>query len=783
MSGNGARKKRKEGKKAPGANEEKILFEILGILVATIGVLSLVALFVGPEASTLYDIKQMCLNMFGYTSVIVPAIVILCGVWLVWRRGVLLRVMLHVFLTGLLVGAWMNWGVLASVGGVHLSAMDYERGGGAVSAYAVAGLTRAVSLPGVFMLLFAVVLIYGKLALGISYKKWFQKVEPYMVAFGKAAGAAAVKLSKLIKAKYQEKMEKRRAAAEALKAQRERELEEKARKLMEEEAARAAQPSSFMEDDAEDTESAAAADETLKKIQTVDPGYEEDKSRKTRGKKKKAETERELEPVVQTAEDKDGGATMLWRLPTPDDWLDKKIESSESLMDNAMRDKLEKTLQSFEVPAKIVNVVKGAAFTRFELELEPGTKVSRIVTLETDFALSLATDARSIRIEAPIPGKSAVGIEIPNKERAIVPMRAIFTDPEFVKNKKPLSFILGEDIVGKPVFTNIVKMPHLLVAGSTNSGKSVCLNCVITSIIAREFPTDVRFIMVDMKRVELTPYDGIPHLLTPVIKEASEAANALRWVCEEMDKRYKRFSEVGVRDIDGYNNYVEDPEERLFRLVVIIDELADLMMVSSPNMNVENYICRITQLARATGIHMILATQRPDTKVITGTIKNNIPSRISFAVASQIDSRTVLDRKGAESLLGRGDMLFMPVDSPRMMRLQGAFVSDGEVKRLVQFWKNQGQVEYGMKFSVAGGGGGGSGEGFDSEDETLYKQAVEIVVNTGQASISMLQRRLRIGYNRAARLVDVMEERHVVGPYDGSRPREVLLTPAGLDEI
>ncbi|MFA6449118.1 MAG: DNA translocase FtsK [bacterium] len=775
-------------KKETGSREEKILHEILGILVITLAVLSGVALFVGQEAATLYGIKEMYLRSFGYTAIMVPSLIGLIGMWIIWRRAALMKAALHVTLIGLLTGAWINLALLISINGDYLSEVDYMAGGGAVSSFFVAGLARGISRFGVAMVLIAIALIYAKISLKISYKNLYLKIEPYILFVGRKIGTAVANAYGIAKAKHQAVQAAKLAKIEAEKAKKERELEARAKKLMEEEMARAGQPQSFMDDDSADEQSDSFENDAVASdVKGFAADSEDNKSKKTKVKAKKApnEIEETSQPeVIRTSEEKDGDRTIMWRLPSADDWLDKRIEATESTMDNAMRDKLEKTLQSFDVPAKIANVVKGAAFTRFELELEPGTKVSRIVTLENDFALSLATDSKSIRIEAPIPGKSMVGIEVPNKERALVPMRSIFLDPEFMRSKKPLSFILGEDIVGKPVFTNLVKMPHMLVAGSTNSGKSVCLNCIITNIIAREFPSEVRFIMIDMKRVELTPYDGIPHLLTPVIKEASEAANALRWVCDEMDKRYKRFSEVGVRDIDGYNKYVEDDEEKMFRLVVVIDELADLMMVSTPIQNVEHYICRITQLARATGIHVILATQRPDTKVITGTIKNNIPSRISFAVASQIDSRTVLDRKGAESLLGRGDMLFMPIDSPRMMRLQGAFVSDDEVKRLVKFWKDQGQVTYGVKFNVpVGNGTGGGSDGFVSEDEALYKQAVEIVVNTGQASISMLQRRLRIGYNRSARLVDLMEERNVVGPYDGVRPREVLVSPAGLDEI
>lgn len=787
------RTKRKRGDSTQ--KEERVLNEVLGILVVTVALLSAVSFFVGFDVDTLFAVKSVLFAALGYTAVIVPVLLGLLGVWMIWKLPAIPRVSVKILAGGLTVGLWLNWAKAAGAGWMSELPGEYSAGGGVISGPLMSALSSALSVSGAFFIVFAITLLFGKFALNISYLKVGRALQPKAMVVGRAIASVAKAAAGFVSARIAAAAEKRRAVVEEEKLRREKQAEAMAKKLMEEEAARAGAPQSFMDDD----DSADEPEERRPQLK--------DKRKKERAQEEKSpepamkEPAKVAEEIKQTpppafvakqttavmvdAEGKE--ETVVWRLPDPEEWLDAKPVVSEAAMDNTMRDKLEATLKNFQVPARIVNVVKGAAFTRFEIELEPGTKVSRIVTLETDIALSLATDSKTIRIEAPIPGKSAVGIEVPNKERAMVPFRKIFLDTEFRAFKKPLSFVLGEDIAGKPVFTNLMKMPHLLVAGSTNSGKSVCINGIICSMIAREFPSDLRLIMIDMKRVELTPYEGIPHLLTPVIKEAALAAAALRWVCEEMDRRYKVFAEAGVRDIAGYNKYVEDPAERMFRMVVIIDELADLMMVSSPNMNVENYICRITQLARATGIHVILATQRPDTKVITGTIKNNIPSRISFAVASQIDSRTVLDRKGAESLLGCGDMLYQPIDSNRMMRLQGAFVSDDEIKRLVLLWKTQTPPIYDtIKFSVGSGAdiaGGGGGDSHNSEDENLYRQAVEIVVTTGQCSISMIQRRLRIGYNRAARLVDVMEERHVVGPYDGSRPREVLLSPEELETV
>jgi len=440
---------------------------------------------------------------------------------------------------------------------------------------------------------------------------------------------------------------------------------------------------------------------------------------------------------------------------------------------------LEETLASFGVTAKVVNVTQGPVVTRYELQPGPGIKVSRITALADDLALALAADV--VRIEAPVPGKAVIGIEVPNKEPEIVYLREVVEDPAFMEHPSKVALALGKDIYGQPVIADLTKWLHLLVAGATGSGKSVCLNCMIASILLRNTPDEVKLLMVDPKRVELAVYDGIPHLISRVVTDPKKAASALRWAVMEMERRYELFAEAGVRNIEMYaqlRKQTAEGEERehLPYIVVIIDELADLMMVAAAE--VEDAICRLAQMARAAGIYLIVATQRPSVDVITGLIKANVPSRIAFAVSSQVDSRTILDMGGAERLIGRGDMLYYPLGASKPMRAQGAWISDSEIEALVNFWKKQGEPVYNEEI---GQEMASSPEEFDDDDE-LLEDAIRLVVENGQASISMLQRRFRIGYSRAARLIDMMELRGIVGPYQGSKPREVLVDSSILAE-
>ena len=449
--------------------------------------------------------------------------------------------------------------------------------------------------------------------------------------------------------------------------------------------------------------------------------------------------------------------------------------------------KLQKTLYSFGVSAKVENVSVGPAITRYEVKPAEGVRVNKIANLADDIALSLA--AESIRIEAPIPGKQAVGIEIPNKENEVVHLRDIIETEEFVNHKSKLALALGKNVGGEAVIADVAKMPHVLIAGSTGSGKSVCINTLITSILYKAKPNEVKLLMVDPKVVELSVYNGIPHLLIPVVTDPKKAAGALAWAVQEMVNRYSLFANKGVRDIKGYNAAIEKEggTGKLPQIVIIIDELADLMMVAAKD--VEDAICRLAQMARAAGMHLVIATQRPSVDVITGIIKANIPSRIAFAVSSQVDSRTILDAVGAEKLLGKGDMLFYPSGASKPTRVQGSFVSDGEVEKIVDFLKfNGGEAKYNEDIIESIEKANSTDQELDRMEEEddadpLLMEAIDTVVETGQASTSFIQRRFKVGYARAGRIIDQMEERGIISGYQGSKPREVLITKERLDEL
>ncbi|NMA01998.1 MAG: DNA translocase FtsK [Clostridia bacterium] len=494
--------------------------------------------------------------------------------------------------------------------------------------------------------------------------------------------------------------------------------------------------------------------------------YEEPETDEDKTLKKAIKKEEETEIFIDNIENNFEGEFVL----PPINILNRVKRNKNTLTQRDINDNiylLQNTLESFGVSAKVVQVSCGPSITRYELQPAPGVKVSRIVNLADDIALSLAS--ADVRIEAPIPGKAAIGIEVPNSEIATVSLREVLESKEFQESKSNLSVVLGKDIAGKSVVTDLAQMPHLLIAGATGSGKSVCMNTLITSILFKSKPTEVKFLMIDPKMVELSTFNGIPHLISPVITDAKKAASALRWAVHEMENRYELFAASGVKDINRYN---QGPNQLPY-IVVLIDELADLMMVAPAD--VEDAICRLAQMARACGIHLVVATQRPSVDVITGIIKANIPSRIAFAVSSQTDSRTILDMNGAEKLLGKGDMLFYPTGFPKPVRLQGAFVSDKEVEEVVEFLKAQAKPKY--------------QEGIldqevitvdsskeETEDDPLIPEVAKIFIENGQASISLIQRRFRIGYNRAARIIDIMEKKGIVGGYEGSKPRQVLIS-------
>lgn len=456
----------------------------------------------------------------------------------------------------------------------------------------------------------------------------------------------------------------------------------------------------------------------------------------------------------------------------------KQIRSS--ALENAK--KLEGTLESFGIGAKVSNISVGPAFTRFELQPAPGIKVSRIVNLTDDIALNLA--AAGVRIEAPIPGKAAIGVEIPNKEVAPIGLRSVLESQEFTRATSNMAVALGKDISGENVVIDLAKMPHILIAGATGSGKSVCINSIVISILYKASPDLVKVLMIDPKMVELGVYNGIPHLLIPVVTDPNKAAGALRWAVSEMTTRYKLFAEKGVRDLTGFNTLMTETDGiKLPQIVIIIDELADLMMVAPHD--VEDSICRLAQMARAAGMHLVIATQRPSVNVITGVIKANIPSRIAFSVSSQVDSRTILDMAGAEKLLGRGDMLYYPVGIPKPIRVKGAFVSDKEVELVVDFVKNQMRVRYDEEIIE------NINEVSKKEDEDevmtgtdeLLERAIEAVIDCGQASVSFIQRKFKVGYARAGRMIDQMAELNIISGFEGSKPRRVLVSRERWNEM
>jgi len=500
------------------------------------------------------------------------------------------------------------------------------------------------------------------------------------------------------------------------------------------------------------------------------------KIKRTRKTEKKLEEDRILDRDYQIS--KQGPKTDSYQVPPlsllSDSYAEDKTDTKLNIDENVKI--LENTFTNFGINAKVVGVIHGPTVTRYEIHPAPGVKISKITNLSNDIALSFAV--ASVRIEAPIPGKNAVGIEVPNRKRINVYLKEILQSSEFQNGKYKLPVALGIDIGGKPIISDLSELPHLLIAGATGSGKSVCINNIILSILYKLSPEKVKFLMIDPKRVELNVYNGIPHLLIPIVTDTGQAIKVLNWSISEMEKRFKIFAEVGVRNLDGYNEYVRNMNndtEPLPYIIIVIDELADLML-SSP-VKAEESLCRLAQMTRATGIHLIIATQRPSVDIITGSIKVNFPSRIAFAVSTQVDSRTILDVNGAEKLLGNGDMLFSPVGASKPIRAQGAFVVEKEIRNVVSYLiKNSPSPEYEQEVLEYKKRKGLLRETEEEEEDELFNDAISIIINSKQASISILQRKLRIGYTRAARLIDVMEKKGIVGPYDGRNPRKILIS-------
>ncbi|MDQ6772645.1 MAG: DNA translocase FtsK [Candidatus Dormibacteraeota bacterium] len=506
---------------------------------------------------------------------------------------------------------------------------------------------------------------------------------------------------------------------------------------------------------------------------------------------------RSIEPVAETladevdetghprlrvvAEPEDAPPEIAWQLP-PLSLLDSVTARKERMQEEIKHNVrvIEGTLHTFGVQARVVGVNSGPAVTQYELLPAAGVAVKRIVALQNDLSLALA--AAPLRIEAPIPGKSAVGIEVPNRSASLVSIREVVDSTAFKSGGQLLALALGNDVAGQSITSDLTRMPHLLIAGATGQGKSVCINVLITSLLMQATPDQLRMVMIDPKRVELSGYNGLPHLATPVIVESHQAASALRWAVAEMDRRYRLLSGEGVRNIAGYNQRAAARAARpLPYVVIVIDELADLMMVAAGE--IEELVCRIAQLARAVGIHLVIATQRPSTDIITGLIKANIPSRIAFAVSSQVDSRVILDTSGAEKLLGRGDMLYQPVDAGKPTRIQGAFISEPELEGVIRFWKLQGEPRYMEEVLESRGPADGGAEGQPRQLDPLFARAARAVAAEGGASVSLVQRKFNVGYSRAGRIVDQLADHRVIGAYQGSKSREVLMSLPDVDEL
>jgi DNA segregation ATPase FtsK/SpoIIIE, S-DNA-T family len=770
-------KKKRRSKKRDNQLKQTVQFELSALVLLALAIISIAKLGAVGEAAVLFFRFWMgewyMLSLFG---------LVVLSVYLMWKRtipfifhiklvGIYLIVssillLSHVTLFHLLTndGNFKNPSVISNTWEIFMMEVKGETstidlGGGMIGAVLFAMFHYLFAETGTKIIAFIFILIGFILLTGKSFGEFVAKIGITLIEFSKGQWSAFQLDMEEWKQKKQERREEKR-----IQQQREREN-------------RAALVQAEIVTPLQNTPEEVVTPEPL--ISSfADRAYPDEdpskpKSRKEDSKNKandqKIDEEDSAPPITFTEVENvayELPPLRLLKLPKKTD------QSGEYELIHANAAKLERTFQSFGVKARVTQVHLGPAVTKYEVHPDVGVKVSKIVSLSDDLALALA--AKDIRIEAPIPGKSAIGIEVPNSEVAMVSLREVL---EATQNNKPESKLLiglGRDITGEAVLAELNKMPHLLVAGSTGSGKSVCINGIITSILMRAKPHEVKLMMIDPKMVELNVYNGVPHLLAPVVTDAKKASQALKKVVSEMERRYELFSHTGTRNIEGYNDHVKrhnidenDKQPLLPYIVVIVDELADLMMVASSD--VEDSITRLAQMARAAGIHLIIATQRPSVDVITGVIKANIPSRIAFAVSSATDSRTILDMGGAEKLLGRGDMLFLPVGASKPVRVQGAFLSDNEVEDTVNFVIGQQKAQYQDEMIPDD-----TPEAVGEVDDDLYAEAVDLVIEMQTASVSMLQRRFRIGYTRAARLIDEMEARGIVGAYEGSKPRTVL---------
>ncbi|HOA54962.1 MAG: DNA translocase FtsK [Acetivibrionales bacterium] len=774
--------------------------EIQGILVLALGVLMLLSFYIKNSIGRFgMFIREASLGILGIPAFLIPPLIILYGVLLIaaYNKIDLKKKPLYVFILFALVSALIQTGSYDPEGFSGITPLKaLERfylegaalsGGGVIGGLISLPFLVTFQVPGTIIILTALSLIDIILLTNKSIADFFRNIRSLVSKRKKARQSDETELDDLqpvieengdeISLRFDKpkvidfRIEK--TARELKKHQKRKEGSAKAKLLP--------------EDDTDVSIEYIGPEESATEL-VIDDIKKSHSSKKSAGRRRTANKTVEepgLQEIVIKGPAKAKKQNTKYVFPPLDLLIEEDPDtgSSRSYRSQALEGakKLEETLLSFGVSAKVVNVTRGPTVTRYELQPSAGVKVSRIVNLSDDIALNLA--APGIRIEAPIPGKAAIGIEVPNREINMVRLREVLESAEFARHPSKIAFAAGKDISGEPVIADISKMPHLLIAGATGSGKSVCINCLIMSILYKSSPDEVKLLLIDPKVVELGVYNGIPHLLIPVVTDPKKAAGALNWAVQEMVNRYKLFAEKNVRDIKGYNALVSrtDDEPVMPQIVIIIDELADLMMVA-PN-EVEDAICRLAQMARAAGMHLVLATQRPSVDVITGVIKANIPSRISFAVSSQVDSRTILDMAGAEKLLGRGDMLMHPVGKPKPVRIQGANITDAEIERVVEYIKAQGDAEYDDEIIEEINSDDKPDTSDDGDNDELLPQAIDLVIDAGQASVSFIQRKFRVGYARAGRIIDQMEARGIISGHEGSKPRQVLITKQQWHEM
>ncbi len=764
----------------------KIRDEITGIIIIAVGVFLIIALQTQAAGTVGEAIAGVMKGCFGFSAFLLPYYFILYGILLFLHKTIHIGIKSIVYLVIIyfmmvLINAGRFTAEFAGREFVGLSRYYADgltlNGGGVFGMGVGVPLTSWIGVPGLYIFSFVVLFILVLLLVNTPVSRFFENIK---------------RMKQRRQMEREERALEKAREAEAQKQHMDLEMERFAanrRPVTVDMTAGQRKIMDYMSDDSHVSADGEAPPESITDMTTgAKAGMDTEDAEPERAKRKsRRKADEEISISAEAF-----GTTDDYTFP-PLDILQfarggTMNESEHRLRQKAL--KLEETLRSFNIDAIVNNVTQGPAVTRYEVQPNSGVKVKGIKNLADDIALNM--EAKSIRIEAPIPGKPAVGIEIENEKINMVTIREIIDSPAFKHAGSKVTVAIGKDIAGKAIVADLKAMPHILIAGSTGSGKSVCINSIITSILYKARPDEVKMVLIDPKVVELSRYNGVPHLLIPVVTEPAKAAAALNWAVEEMDKRYKRFAAAGVRELSAYNTYVKRHKNKVLddevmrympQVVILIDELADLMMAAPSQ--VEESICRLAQKARAAGMHLIVATQRPSVDVITGLIKANIPSRIAFAVSSQVDSRTILDMVGAEKLVGRGDMLFSPLGSGKPVRVQGTFISDEEVRNLIAFVKQQGEADEAaasdVMDSIAKVNTPDAEKGDRDFEDELLPDAIELVVGAGQASVSMLQRRFRIGYNRAARIIDMMEDRQIVGPQDGSRPRQVLISEEDLE--